>query len=208
MTHVIVVDRWEEGTPTPVPADANIRAHPGGGKLDAFFTAVCVDDYLLAMVQHSDDDRTALIASASLASDHVRFFGPGEEGVTPILAPKKSADWDTSIDALGFIANSHTLRISCTREKAEAVKRLLFDHWPASRREVKAKEVLSMAGTLWNLTCVEKADRYVVWRLLRLTDLHDLQDKEHQTHTMSLRRKFHADLFFWKWAINYELLQV
>ena len=32
-----------------------------------------------------DDDKTALIASTSLASDHVRLFGPGEERVPPIL---------------------------------------------------------------------------------------------------------------------------
>ena len=53
-----------------------------------FFATVYVDDYLLIREQHSDDDR-ALIASASLASDHVRLFGPGEDGVTPILAPEE-----------------------------------------------------------------------------------------------------------------------
>ena len=50
MAHVKVVDRWEEGLPTPVPTDANIQAHNGGGKLDPFFTAVYVDDYLLVRV--------------------------------------------------------------------------------------------------------------------------------------------------------------
>ena len=81
-----------------------------------------MDDYLLIRVQHSDDARSALIASASRASDHVRLFGPGKDGVTPILAPKQSTDWDTRIDALGFTINSHTLRISFTREKTEAIK--------------------------------------------------------------------------------------
>ena len=46
-------------------------------------------DYLLFRVQQSDDDTTAITASASLASHHERLFGPGETGVTPILAPKK-----------------------------------------------------------------------------------------------------------------------
>ena len=50
------------------------------------------DDYLLIKVQHSDDDTTALIASPSLASDHMRLFGPGEEGGPPILAPNKSTN--------------------------------------------------------------------------------------------------------------------
>ena len=166
MAQVKVADHWGKGTPTPVPADVNIRAHSGGVKFDAFFTTVYVDDYLLTRVQHSDDDRSALIASSSLASDHVRLFGPGEDGVTLILAPKKSTDWDTTIDALGFTINSHILRISCTREKTEVIKRLLlFEHWPASRQQAKAREVLSPAGKLWNVTYVVRADRYFVWRI-------------------------------------------
>ena len=158
-----------------------------------------VDNYLLIRVQHSDDDRSALIASSSLASDHVRLFGPGEDGVTLILAPKKSTDWDTTIDALGFTINSYILRISCTREKTEVIKRLLlFEHWPASRRQAKAREVLSMESKLWNLTCVVRAGRYFVGRLLRLTGLHDLHDQKHQNHMVSLGRECHADLLFWK----------
>ena len=91
----------------------------------SFFTTVYVDDYLLIRVQHSDD-KTALIASASLASDHVPLFGPGEEGVTPIFDPKIT-DWDSTIDALGLAINSHTTRISFPCEKADAIKRLLRD---------------------------------------------------------------------------------
>ena len=170
----------------------------GGGKFDAFFTTVYVDDYLLIRVQYSDDDRSSLVASAFLASDHVRLFGPGEDGVAPILAPKQSTDWDTTISALGFTINSRTLRISCTREKTEAMKRSLFDYWPASRRQAKAREVLSMESKLWNLTCVVRAGRYFVGRLLRLTGLHDLHDQKHQNHMVSLGRECHADLLFWK----------
>lgn len=33
MAHVKIVDRWEDGTPTPIPADAKIRAHSGGGEV-------------------------------------------------------------------------------------------------------------------------------------------------------------------------------
>ena len=83
---------------------------------DPFFKTVYVDDYLQVRVQHSDDDTTALIASASLGSDHVRLFVRGEVGVTPILDLKKSTDWDTTIDALGFIISSHTMPILVSRE--------------------------------------------------------------------------------------------
>ena len=117
MANVKIVDRWEEVKPTPVPDDAKIRAHRGRGKFDPFFATMCVDDYLLMRVQRSDHDTTALTASASLASDHVRLFGPGETGATPILAPKKSTDWHTTIDPLGFTINSNIMRVSLTREK-------------------------------------------------------------------------------------------
>ena len=40
-------------------------------------TSVYVDDFVMASVQNNASDQTALIASASLASDNVRLFGPG-----------------------------------------------------------------------------------------------------------------------------------
>ena len=49
MANVKIVDRWEEGKPTPVPDDAKIRAHRGRGKFDPFFATMCVDDYLLML---------------------------------------------------------------------------------------------------------------------------------------------------------------
>ena len=106
----------EEGKPTPIPPDPRIRAHAGGELDDPFSATVYVYDYLLIIVQHSDDDTTALIASASF-HDHVRLFGQGKEGVTPILAPNKSTEWDATIDALGFTINSHTMRISFPRKQ-------------------------------------------------------------------------------------------
>ena len=57
--HVKVVDRWEEVKPTPTPPDAKIRVHTGGEIVDPYFTTVYGDDYLLIIVQRSDDDTTA-----------------------------------------------------------------------------------------------------------------------------------------------------
>ena len=87
MSHVRIVEPCEEGTPTPVTQEAGVRQAKGGGLHDPFFTTVYVDDFLLARVQQNPSDQSALIASASLASDHARLFGPGDEGETPILAP-------------------------------------------------------------------------------------------------------------------------
>ena len=40
IARVEVVDRWEEGTPTPIPPDAKIRAHSGREISDLFPTTV------------------------------------------------------------------------------------------------------------------------------------------------------------------------
>ena len=79
------MDRWEVGDPTPVPPDAKVRASKGGQLSSPFHTMVYVDDHGLIRAQRSDEDKSTLDVSASLASDYVRFFGPGEPGETPIL---------------------------------------------------------------------------------------------------------------------------
>ena len=88
------------------------------------------------------------------------------------------------------------MRISFPREKADAIRRLLRDQGPTSRRQAKARDVLSMAGKLWNLTHVVQAGRYFVWRLLRLTGLHDSRGSKNQNHTVELGREFTLTLFF------------
>ena len=50
-----------------------------------------------------------------------------------------------------------------------------------------------------------RAGKYFVWRLLRLTGLHDSRGSNNQNNTVELGREFLADLF-WKWAIDNELL--
>ena len=85
--------------------------------------------------------------SASLASDYVRLFGPGEPGEIPILAPEKTWNWNTTLEFLGFVINSHTLEIS-----AQAIKTALVDDRPRCRRRPTAQEVFRFAGKLWNLT--------------------------------------------------------
>ena len=79
--HVKVVDRWEEGTPTPIPSDAKVRAH-SGVRFPTQFPQPCT---CVRVRISSDNGKTALITSASFASDHVCLFGPGEEGVSLIF---------------------------------------------------------------------------------------------------------------------------
>ena len=143
--------------------------------------------------------------SVSLASDYVRLFGPVEPGETPILPPKKSPNWNTTLKFLGFVINSHTLEISVTTKKAQAIKTALVDDWPHCRYRATAQEVFSIAGKLWNLTYVVRAGKYFVWRLLGLMDLHTRTGKK-QSHSVERGREFHDDLDFWRWAIDHELL--
>ena len=149
MSHVRIAEPWEVDTPTQVPREVGVRPAKGGGLLNSFFPTLYVDDYLLARVQQDSNDRSALTASAWLASDHVRLFLPGEIGETPILAPKKSTDSDTTIDALGYTIDSHRMRISTTQAKVEAFRELLERDWPCDREEAKAQEVLNLAEKLW-----------------------------------------------------------
>ena len=90
--------------------------------------------------------------------------------------------------------------ISFAREIAEAIERLLYGQLPVSIMQAKARDVLSMAGKLWNLTYAVRAGRYFVWRLMRLTVLHDSRGSNNQDNTVGLGREFHAEVLFWEWA--------
>ena len=161
----------------------------------------------MASVQLDSFDQTALVSSVSLASDHVRLFGSGERDEVPILAPKKTTDWNSIVDALGFTINTHTMRISITKERVDAIRDTLEQDWPRSKQYAQAQDVLSMAGKLWNLTYVARAGRYFVCQLLRLADLHENVKSEKRTQqVVKLGWEFHNDIAFWKWAIDQQLV--
>ena len=149
MAHVRIMEPWEVGTPTQIPQRPGFGRQREGGVWTRSLPRYTSDDYLLARVQQDSNDRSALTASAWLASDHVRLFLPGEIGETPILAPKKSTDSDTTIDALGYTIDSQRMRISTTQAKVEAFRELLERDWPCDREEAKAQEVLNLAEKLW-----------------------------------------------------------
>ena len=98
----------------------------------------------MASVQVDSFDRTALVASGSLASDHVRLIETGEKDEEPILARKKSTGWKSIVDALGFTINTHTLRISIAKERVDAIRDTLEDDWPRSKQFARAQDVLSV----------------------------------------------------------------
>ena len=166
---------------------------------------MCVGAFLLIMVEHLDDDTTALIVSTSLAPDHVRLFRRGEERVMPILALEKSIDWDTAINALG-LTTSHFMKTSFSREKPVGIKRLLSEQWPVNRGQAKVGKVSILAWKLWNFNYVVPGGRHFVSRLLQVTGLHDTPSGKNHNRTVELRRVFHTDLIVCKWAIENKLL--
>ena len=94
MYHAKTTEPWKIGRPRQVPPCVRVKNKdvPRGGPHEPFFATVYVDDFIMARVQADPIGQSALVASASLASNHIRLFGPGEVDVTPILAPQKSTD--------------------------------------------------------------------------------------------------------------------
>ena len=136
------------------------------------------------------------------------LFGPGEVGETPILAPQKEHRLGHYDRCPGFCHQLTHAEKLVPREKTEAIVRLLGDCFPPSRHQANARGVLSMAGEVWDYTYVVRAGRrkVFVWRLLRLTGLHDERDPPNRK-LVRFGRAFHANLLFWKSVIDHKLLQ-
>ena len=123
LTHVKIVDPWETGKPTQIPPEVKVTALQKGGPNGPFFISVYVDDFIMVSVPVDSFHQTALVVSVSLASDHVRLLGSGEKDEVPILAPNKSTDWNSIVDTLGLTINTHTMRISITKERVRCHSR-------------------------------------------------------------------------------------
>ena len=104
-----------------------------------------------------------------------------------------------------FVINSHTLQISVTVEKAQAIKTALVDEWPRERHSATAREVFRHRRKIVEPNVRRTSRKYFVWRLLRLTGLH-LSHSKNRSHLVALGREFHDDLDFWRWAIDEQLL--
>ena len=174
MSHVTIVEPWEEGAPASVPRDTEARPSAGGGLLDSFFATVYVDDFILVRVQQDPSDQTAL-DRVGLPSIRPRTpVWPGRRRRNPHSLPQEKHElgYYRRCATIGYTINTHAMRISITRENVAALRDLLEREWLSERAEASAQEVLSIAGKLWNLTFVVRAGRYFVWQLLRITGLH------------------------------------
>lgn len=171
MAHVKTADRWEEGKPTPVPLDAKIRAHGGGGKVDAFFTTVYVDDYLLIIVQHLG--LASFRSRASVRAGRDRRYAN-------INAQKKHrlGHHDRRSDFHHRLAHYENLVDSRKkRSQRKAAAQPLADEQTSSESEGRPQhggEVVEshVRSTRRQVFCMET--------VLRLTGLHDERDRRNQ----------------------------
>ena len=115
--HVEIGDRWEVGDPTPVPPDAKIRASKGEKLSSLFHTVVHVDDHDFIRAQQSDEEKISF-SRVGLARIGLRTtFWAGKAGRDTHPSTKKRSNWNTTLEFLGFVNNSHTLQISVTKKK-------------------------------------------------------------------------------------------
>lgn len=89
MSHVKIVKSWETESPTQIPTGARAIVSRRGGVHKLLSTSLYADACSMAGVQPNASDQTALITSASLASDNVGLFEPVGKGETPVLTPRK-----------------------------------------------------------------------------------------------------------------------
>ena len=149
MSHMKITEPWEIGRPRQVPPCVRVENKEGANPMNPSLPlCMSMTSSWHAYRPTPRINRHSIIASASLASDHIRLFGPGEAGATPILAPKKRTDWDTIVDLLGFTVNTHTLRKSVTEGKIAAIRLTLEQEWPLNPKQASAQEVLGVAGKL------------------------------------------------------------
>ena len=87
------------------------------------------------------------------------------------------------------------MRIWYCEEKANDLEELLLNQWPLGRRQASARDVLSVAGKLWNFTYVVRTRRYFVRRLLRLTGLHDARARQTRYRMVEIGRVSRGPLF-------------
>ena len=123
MEHVEIVYRWDVGDPTPVPPDAKNRASKGGKLSSPFHTVVYVDDHGLIRAQQSDEDKISFSRVGLVCIGLCTTFWAGRAGRDTHPSAQKEVELEhKTLEFLGFVINPHTLEISVTTKKAQAIK--------------------------------------------------------------------------------------
>ena len=115
----------------PLPPECRVPSGQGGGVTGTFWARSYVDDTIGVEPLVCARGSRRLRASASLASDHFRLFGPRLPTDPPLLAPAKVSSWSTSLDVLGWTIDTVAMVISLTSAKLLQLSLLLEARPPA-----------------------------------------------------------------------------
>ena len=191
-----------------IPRDCGPVPGSGGSTGSYFFVRYYVDDGILVELQWWPDGRRCLRAVQSLASDHFRLLG--ERGVSdpPLLSARKTTNWDTQLEVLGWIIDTEALTVTLPSHKRLKLHTILAE-WPPSRASASAKQVSQLVGFLMHVSFAVRPGGFFVNRLLasvgmpRIAAGADFAGRmANPGRRLALGPEFHGDLEFWRWFVE------
>ena len=108
--------------------------------------------------------------SRSLAFIHEQAMGERSEGQEPLLSREKVTSWATQQEVLRYDIDRESMTIALPTRKVDLRARVA--EGTAERQSATVREVLVLVGKLHNASFVLRPGRYIVRRLLRLSNLH------------------------------------
>ena len=197
----------------PPPKDSAAAGAPEGVTVEPFAgdpingnfdSEMYVDDMISTEACPRGNEARLIVATKSAVSDHLRMLGSSQANPVPVMSQKKLTDWLVAQEILGFVVDTQKMSISVPARKIDEIQTLLKE-WPSTRQEAKAKQVWSLTGKLRHIATVLRPGRYMVWRLEFCTgvaNLDHVQSVVQKETTVRLNEEFHADLGWWKWAVQ------
>ena len=148
-----------------LPPECRVASGQGGGATGTFWARSYGDDTIGAEPLVCARGSRCLRASASLASDHFRLFGPRLPIDPPLLAPAKVSSWSTSLDVLGWTIDIVAMVIFLTSAKLLQLS-LLLEAWPPARAVASEYELRSLMGKLLHVSEVVRPGVFFVRRII------------------------------------------
>ena len=199
--------------PVQLPPECKVPSGQGGGATGTFWVRSYVDDTIGVEPLVCARGSRCLRASASLASDHFRLFGPPLPTDPPLLAPAKVSSWSTSLDVLGWTVDTSAMVISLTSAKLLQLS-LLLEAWPPARAVASEYELRSLMGKLLHVSEVVRRGFVFVRRIIQrgVSPVRPWDERFGVSGRGKGRRKlracvrlgpeFHDDISFWRMVMQ------
>ena len=153
-------------------------------------------------------------ASASLASDHFRLFGPRLPTDLLLLAAAKVFSWSNLLDVLGWTIDTVAMVISLTSVKLLQLS-LLLEAWPPARAVASEYELRSLMGKLLHVSEVVRPGKFGVGRIINQLEMSPVRPWDERFGVADVgkgRRKlracvrlgpeFHDGISFWRVVVQ------